>query len=143
MQSVPSEVREMCCRKITWRERERERERQTSGNITCINVIKFSLKMMHAIGTALPVKSVDSVNFQCYSLWGVLFLNFYFLFFIWGSPRICVNIPALRTVKWELYRAQHARECRRFIGLFINCKKWSYKHLSNYCFRAVGDVRRK
>jgi len=58
---------------MPWRERERG-ERETSGNITCINVIKFSLKMMHAIGTALPVKSMDSINFQCCSLWGVFFL---------------------------------------------------------------------
>lgn len=48
-------------------------ERETSGNITCINVIKFSLKVMHAIGTALSVKSMDSIYFQCYSLWGVFF----------------------------------------------------------------------
>jgi len=29
--------------------------------------------MMHAIGTSLPVKSMDSIYFQFYSLWGVFF----------------------------------------------------------------------
>jgi len=108
------------------REREREREseeRETSGNITCINVIKFSLKMMHAIGTALPVKSMDSIYFQSYGLWGFFFL------YLRITTYMRIYIPALRTVKWELNRAQHAREYRKFIGFFIHCKN----EVTNIC----------
>jgi hypothetical protein len=36
-------------------------------------------------------------------------------FCVGGSLRMCVNMPALRTVKWELTRTQHAREYRNLL----------------------------
>jgi len=49
---------------------------------------------------------------------------------------MCVYIPALRTVKWELSRAQLSGECRKFIGFFLHCKN----EVTNICLHAVCGV---